>query len=394
MKRISLLLLSIAVLAGCDNDKLTTDIKPYAFLPETEIFVQGQQLVADLSTKAYYKWPQAHLNEGWEAARFTIRVDGKVQDFTNKNPGDYYGRSGNIDKSNNRGKVACSFPYGHYNDRDLDYYKRDKKTGENIGWFRYAYDPKGLRTQLAILEAPSVVEILGDLVDDLNTEINNNRNVANNQKKLNNINAILEKGADYLDSHIAWYVVKEVGFQYGWHVNGVLTDTVVADFKIDPTVKIPDNVEIDIHQQEHYDWDEIKTSIHIRNACDSITINLPLSYENIIEQDDFDIRIFEYYYTEDTVITHKVIHDENGITIKINNIPASMIARLKSLYGDGITVEIHSYCKNSDYWEELKNSCVVKTGKPCQINGQITSAFHPDEKVEISIKDPTNHSKI
>ena len=173
-----------------------------------------------------------------------------------------------------------------------------------------------------------------------------------------------------------------------------MTDTVVADFKIDPSVKIPDNVEIDIHQQEHYDWDEIKTSIHIRNACDSITINLPLSYENIIEQDDFDIRIFEYYYTEDTVITHKVIHDENGITIKINNIPASMIARLKSLYGDGITVEIHSYCKNSDYWEELKNSCVVKTGKPCQINGQITSAFHPDEKVEISIKDPTNHSKI
>ena len=182
--------------------------------------------------------------------------------------------------------------------------------------------------------------------------------------------------------------------QYGWHVNGVITEQEVPDYRLDPAQKIPDNVEIDIHQQEHYDWDEIKTSIHIRNACDSITINLPLSYENIIEQDDFDIRIFEYYYTEDTVITHKVIHDENGITIKINNIPASMIARLKSLYGDGITVEIHSYCKNSDYWEELKNSCVVKTGKPCQINGQITSAFRPGEKVEISIKDPTNHSKI
>ncbi|MBO4442931.1 MAG: hypothetical protein J5763_04845 [Bacteroidaceae bacterium] len=394
MKRISLLLLIIVVFAACDNDKLTTDVKPNTFLPETEIFVQGQQLVADLSTKAYYKWPEAHLNEGWEAARFTIRADGKIQDFTNKNAGDYYGRSGSAKTARNRGKVSSLYPYGHYNDRDLDYYKRDKKTGDNIGWFRYAYDDKGLKTQLAILEAPSVDSILIDIKEDLTNDINNGKNVSANTKKLNQINGWLDKGADYLNSHVLWYVVKEVGMQYGWHVNGVITEQEVPDYRLDPAQKIPDNVEIDIHQQEHYDWDEIKTSIHIRNACDSITINLPLSYENIIEQDDFDIRIFEYYYTEDTVITHKVIHDENGITIKINNIPASMIARLKSLYGDGITVEIHSYCKNSDYWEELKNSCVVKTGKPCQINGQITSAFHPGEKVEISIKDPTNHSKI
>lgn len=394
MKRISLLLLIIVVFAACDNDKLTTDVKPNTFLPETEIFVQGQQLVADLSTKAYYKWPEAHLNEGWEAARFTIRADGKIQDFTNKNAGDYYGRSGSAKTARNRGKVSSLYPYGHYNDRDLDYYKRDKKTGDNIGWFRYAYDDKGLKTQLAILEAPSVDSILIDIKEDLTNDINNGKNVSANTKKLNQINGWLDKGADYLNSHVLWYVVKEVGMQYGWHVNGVITEQEVPDYRLDPAQKIPDNVEIDIHQQEHYDWDEIKTSIHIRNACDSITINLPLSYENIIEQDDFDIRIFEYYYTEDTVITHKVIHDENGITIKINNIPASMIARLKSLYGDGITVEIHSYCKNSDYWEELKNSCVVKTGKPCQINGQITSAFRPGEKVEISIKDPTNHSKI
>ena len=49
MKRISLLLLIIVVFAACDNDKLTTDVKPNIFLPETEIFVQGQQLVADLN---------------------------------------------------------------------------------------------------------------------------------------------------------------------------------------------------------------------------------------------------------------------------------------------------------------------------------------------------------
>ena len=194
----------------------------------------------------------------------------------------------------------------------------------------------------------------------------------------------LEPG--YLDSHVLWYVVKEVGMRYGWHVNGVITDTVVADYKIDPNAKIPDNVEIDIHQQDHYDWNEIKTSIHIRTDCESLKINIPLDYETIVEQDDFAIRVFDYNYKEYAIST-EITHDENGITINITNIPADLISELKTKFGDGLTIEVHSYCNTSDYWEKLKKSCVVSTGKPCTVNGQITSAFN-DEKAIISVMNP------
>ena len=44
-------------------------------------------------------------------------------------------------------------------------------------------------------------------------------------------------------------------------------------------------------------------------------------------------------------------------------------------FGDGITIEIHSYC-TGDVWEQLKNSR-VQTGKPCNVDGQISTALQP-----------------
>ena len=384
MKKSSLLLLGLVVFAGCTNDDNDyQDNQDYSFLPETEIFVQGQQLFAANYSKASYGWPKVNQTEGWEVARFTIRADGQVQDYTDKNPAQYYGRSGNT--GNNQGKISSLFPYGRYNDRDLDYYKKDKKTGENVGWFRYAYDPKGMKTQLAILEAPAVSVILTDIRNDIKA----GKVADGNGSKLAQIDGWLKQDTlepGYLDSHVLWYVVKEVGMRYGWHVNGVITDTVVADYKIDPNAKIPDNVEIDIHQQDHYDWNEIKTSIHIRTDCESLKINIPLDYETIVEQDDFAIRVFDYNYKEYAIST-EITHDENGITINITNIPADLISELKTKFGDGLTIEVHSYCNTSDYWEKLKKSCVVSTGKPCTVNGQITSAFN-DEKAIISVMNP------
>lgn len=382
MRKIPFILLSFLLFANCDNSKSYEDLITDEFLPETEIFVQGQQLVK-ASTKAY-TWPSKKSVDGCEVARFTIRADGKIQDFTDKSPAYYYGRSGNT--GNNKGLIYTAYPYGHYNDRDLDYYKRDRKTGENIGWFRYAYDENGLKTQLAIKEAPSVVTILTDVKEDLTSDINAGKNVASNTQKLNQINEWLDMGAEYLDSHVLWYVIKEVGMQYGWHVNGVITDEEVPDYRLDPSQKIPDNVEIDIHQQDHYDWNEIKTSIHIRNACESITLNLPLDFETIVEQDDFAIRVFDYYYKE-YVISNEIKHDENGITITISGIPAELISDLKSQFGDGLTVEIHSYCTTNEYWDKLKESCVISTGKPCSVIGQITSAFN-DEIIPIKVMNP------
>ena len=93
-----------------------------------------------------------------------------------------------------------------------------------------------------------------------------------------------------------------------------------------------------------------------------------------MEQDDFNIRIFNFYYKEYT-INHTITHDANGITIEITNIPADMIEQLKQEFGDGITIEIHSYC-TGDVWEQLKNSR-VQTGKPCNVDGQISTALQP-----------------
>ena len=92
--------------------------------------------------------------------------------------------------------------------------------------------------------------------------------------------------------------------------------------------------------------------------------------------------MFDFYYKEYN-ITHTVYHDANGITIEISNIPAQLIQNLKQNFGDGLTVEIHSYCTTEDIWEQLSKSRVVKLGKPCTVIGQVTSALRPDERVSL-----------
>lgn len=369
-------------------------------LPQTEVFFQGQKLFYNgentpEGTRAKIKimnpagglaWPK-HTDEGWESARFSIRADGTIPDFYDKSSALYYGRpAGKAGVgSRNVGKVSTLYNYPHYNDRDLDYYKIDQKTGNNIGMFRYIYDEKGLKTQPVILEAPSVVDILADEVDDLTAQIDAataaGKTNATAEKNLAKVNDLLAKGAEYLDSHVLWYVVKEVGGRYRWHVNGVIRDVETPEYVIDP---LPDNVEVDVHQQVHKDWNEIKTSIHVRTDASSVKVILPLKEEDILENDDFDIRVYDVYYKEYTV-KHNITHDANGITIEITDIPATMIDEMKSTFGDGITIEVHSYV-TKDVWDELKNSR-VQTGKPCIVEGQVTSALRPDEKVQIHVED-------
>ncbi|MBO4839520.1 MAG: hypothetical protein J5524_00260 [Bacteroidaceae bacterium] len=366
-------------------------------LPQTEVFFQGQKLsyegqVLAVGTNAKAKvkimdtagglaWPK-HTDEGWESARFSIRADGTIPDFYDKSSALYYGRPAGKSgvTSRNIGKVSSDFMYSHYNDRDYDYYKVDTKTGNNIGLFRYVYDIKGLETQPAILEAPSVVEILADEKDDLEAAIAAGKNVAKNTANLEKVNELLAKGAEYLDSHVLWYVVKEVASQYRWHVNGVIRDVETPEYVIDP---IPSDVEVDVHQQQHTDWFEIKTSIHVRADVESVKVNLPLKEEDILEADDFNVRIFDYDF-ESYQIKHTITHNANGITIEISGIPASLIEQLRAEKGDGITIEVHSYCKK-DVWEDLKNSR-VKTGKPCNVNGQIHTALQPDVEKPIAVE--------
>ena len=383
---------------ACSNDD-NEEVLPLDTVmekPSTEIFVQGQKVQAkdaaqetkaaltqtrvNVATGKTYGWPQVNTTEGWEVARFSIRADGYIPGYIDQSSTLYYGRSAGK-QGKNRGRVSSIYPYGRYNDRDLDYYQRDKKTGNNIGLFRYVLDTDGQKTQLAILEQPSVKDILEDEKADAEAAIAKNQNVTKNQTILDGVNALLDKGEDYLNNHVLWYVVKEVAGQYLWHVNGVIVDYEVPDARANGFANVPNDVEIDIHQQIHQDWNEIKTSVHIRAACESIKINIPLEYEDIIEQDDFAIRVYDFYYKE-YAISHTVTHDTNGITIEISNIPADLIQELRENYGDGLTVEIHSYCTNEDIWNRLSQSKVVSLGnKNCTVHGQVTSAYRDGEKV-------------
>lgn len=374
MKKLLFLFALVTLVASCNNDNdapIAEEPLKYdtvLFLPETEVFVQGQSLRSSVSqttlTKSSYKWPFVNEAEGWETARFSIRADGFIPGYIDQSSTLYYGRAPGKD-GNNRGEVYSLYPYGRYNDRDLDYYQKDKKTGYNIGLFRYVLDQEGLKTQFAIKKAPKVVDILQD-------EINDNKK---NLDKVNEWMALEAAEPGYLDKHVLWYVVKEVGMRYGWHVNGVIVDYEVPD-KSTLSNNVPSNVEIDIHQQEHTNWNEIKTSIHVRADVESVVVNIPIKQENIVEKDDFAIRVFDFDYSE-YHITHTVAHNENGITITIENIPAELIQNLKDNFGDGLTIEIHSYCTTEDIWDDLKNSRVL-TGKPCTVRGQVHSALHPE----------------
>ena len=48
-------------------------------------------------------------------------------------------------------------------------------------------------------------------------------------------------------------------------------------------------IEVDIHQQEHKDWNEIKTSVHLRDTV-NVRILIPIPSEFVAIPDDFDIR--------------------------------------------------------------------------------------------------------
>lgn len=386
MKKLVIFTLLSVALIGCTSENYGgSDLSN---LPATRVFVQGHQVGVPQTKASSLVWPYVDP-EGWETARFSIRADRTVPDYMDHPSAQYYGRKPGK-PGNNRGKVYTDFPYGHYNDRDFDYYLADTPTGENIGLFRYVFDSKGVQTQLAIKEAPMVSAILQDVVDDLEAEIAAGKNVSKNNAKLADINSLLALGDDYLQSHILWYVVKEVGQQYRWHVNG----SIVPDPVPTPTPHmVAPNVVVDIHQQKHADWAEIKTSVHIRTDAESVVLNIPLAFEDIVEQYGTTVRVYKDYLKDSEFdgLNITVTHDNDGITIAIEDIDADKIDELKEKYNDGLTVEVHSFCKNDDaarIWEAVKKSCVVTTGKPCTVVGQITSAYFENESYLVKVQDP------
>jgi hypothetical protein len=248
------------------------------------------------------------------------------------------------------------------------------------------------------------------------------------------------------DYKIIWFHLKwqtESKCKDKWHVDGVLVPKdYVSIFDINPEsgwnskvledvvgVKTeafytkngwPKNVEVDIHQQKHCNWGQIKTSIHIRQANDEVKVTIPLF--NAEPTDDFNLRIYkntvpdifvfneneekEYihafpetgeadslkFFTEDKyidkpifvmdkAITTKVEHKDGKIIITITA-DRELIERIIARTYDGFTIEVNSYYefgKDSDVWNDIKGS-IVEVINPTVSNakGQITSAIYND----------------
>lgn len=177
--------------------------------------------------------------------------------------------------------------------------------------------------------------------------------------------------------------------------------------KPEPTVR-EGEVEFDIHQQEHKDWNEIKTSIHVRDTA-AVHVFLPIPIESQAVSDDFDIRTGNVYqYVENIEAKFEfagkefsfpveINHTDTGIDILIDCTTADAKEALKlarGVFGDGITFEIHSYVNpdvaTEQIWNWLKTVKLpsTKTSQWPQdgdisthVRGQVSSAYHKDEMI-------------
>lgn len=171
-------------------------------------------------------------------------------------------------------------------------------------------------------------------------------------------------------------------------------------------------IEVDIHQQEHKDWNEIKTSVHLRDTV-NVRILIPIPSDYIAIPDDFDIRAgLDYnYITERVEVKYTVAgqefetevvlnHTKQGIEILIDGTQCKEALKVaRALYGDGLTFEIHSYVYSvvqyPEIWSWLKGTEIPQTsqtqwpvsGDCCtRTRGQITSAYYESEGIHFDIK--------
>lgn len=376
-----------------------------------------------------YDWKDCDedLEDGWEdeflgtadnsleRAYFFIRLDGDaITDHGVVDSKHYYpqGADGSSHYGEmNRGVIETNLENTSIEPAKWNYY--------NKGVTKYIYSSDGSATEEIIIEAPDITKwsINGEAIDTTKY-------------------------------HVIWYIAK---LQYdGWHVDGILTtkdvtelpenekDEELEDTKVDPTPGNNDNnddngddngddddkigegeVEFDVHQQEHQNWNEIKTTVHLRDTV-NVRIFLPVEGAYIAVADDFDIRVGDtwgYIFEEKPVeeVSEKikvefkighvdyetyiyVNHKANGIEILIEGSTCAEALKLaREIYDDGITFEIHSYIYSSvspeTVWGWLQNVECAQTsftgwpesGDCCTYTyGQTTSAYYAGEDIEYS----------
>lgn len=332
---------------ACSDDSLNNEQNGETKTePATEVYIQGQKRAATRAGAAETA-----------TAYFFIRVDNRIPGAESY-PSSYYfpqtAAGNSVFAEGNKGTVDLSYP----------------SWCNNSSYPMYVYDTTGKATEKTISSQPTLTDLLRA-----------NRNFSFDVADIN---------TDTLK--VIWYIVKK---QDGiWHADGVLTGKSTKDATEVPGIDedkdldnkkeestVPaegdGNVEVDIHQQAHKDWSEIKTSIHVRDeVVKSVVVEIPIGKENVAEQDDFAIRTWDLTldakvwingveYSLNTTnpakvtIEHKA--DKVVYTIDCSN-AAEYIKALRKEYGDGLTVEIHTYGKgltDAQVWEKLKKATVT-----------------------------------
>lgn len=175
------------------------------------------------------------------------------------------------------------------------------------------------------------------------------------------------------------------------------------------------SVEFDIHQQEHQDWNEIKTSIHIRDTV-NCRVLIPIPQDLQAEPDDFAIRLadkYEYICKKIEIDNHEytvnfsVGHIKEGIEITVGTAgcPNAMKAA-REVFGDGLTFEVHTYVKptvtTAEVWALLRQTKCPQTSLSLWAQdapffqssdkdvvthtyGQVSSAYYPSEIIKFDV---------
>lgn len=387
MKRYLLFALLSLVFASCANDADDPMNDPAeSRMKESEVIIySGSHRLNAPARKALnpkdelgYSIPDA----GRYLVYYYIRIDGNIPGSSDvHHPAkDYFPRT-------KAGKtMVCDLNHG-YVTANVDWKQCAK-------FSKYIYSTDGSAVESIILEQPTIEELLA--ADEYPTDD-------------------FKGYIDHKDElHFLWYACKKQDADHVWHIDGVLTtkertDISETDYgteikqKNEQNGMTPDkgnvvrqaSVEVDVHQQEHKDWNEIKTSIHMRDTT-QVEVFLPIGYEELA--DDFDIRSGrDYaYITElkdskiqigdaEYKLQVSITHEQDGIRILVKPNREALIAA-RQRYDDGITFEVHSYVTSGitteAIWQRLKGTKCTTTPYTT-IFGQITSAYYPEDRVEL-----------
>ena len=337
-------------------------------LPSTKVMLQTR---SDLMTLAGSNEPSVTEDKITDnKAYFFVRIDNRIPGCKNYQSNFYFPQNtdgGSIFEEGNSGKI--NLDYEHW-------IKNDTTTTHKM----YVFDTTGEEVAKTLSSQPSLEDLI---------------------KTHKSNNALPDLNSDTLK--VMWYISKYQSNSkpndYTWHVDGIVTGELTKDVtEAIPSIKDEESVnvgkldgyvEVDIHQQEHKDWQEIKTSIHLRDIVDEVKVTIPIEHKYVCDKDDFRLRYYKYItekseLTSESIIQIKVEYNDSNITITVKSDPAH-VQYLMDVYGDGLTIEVHNYLKditNTDVWDKLKDSNFT-TYKLTNKKGQITSAFDKDLRKEL-----------